>query len=247
MSKNNKLNVFKLRWLILLIVIVSLIILVLEQFNKTVEGQAQPVETWWYLPIEDYRIVSTLKKVKQAEVDAIIEPYMGRSFWNIPLAEIQSKLVRLDWVTKARVARSWPNLLGVSLTEQIPIARWGDNGLVNQLGEVFYPRSLDDYQDLVKLSGDLSFSSKVAKRFAQLQPLFADRQLWIAALALADDQVWTLTLFEGPQIRFSESLWQEQIERFLLVYPKLTNPLRNSAVYYDLRYSNGIALKQNIE
>ncbi|WP_130536937.1 cell division protein FtsQ/DivIB [Thiomicrorhabdus indica] len=202
-------------------------------------------QSWFSYPLADYEILTQTKQVNREQIDEVLKPYIGQSFWDLPLPEIQSKLMRLDWVVSAKVSRNWPDLLGVVITEQEAIARWGENGLVNQSGEVFYPTSMDGYDDYVLLDGDLQFAVLVSQRFSEIAPLFSQHDLWIESLVLLDEQVWELQIFQGPLIRFSEGVWREEIERFLLAYPELKSDFRNSAVYYDLRYSNGFVMKPN--
>ncbi len=202
--------------------------------------------SWFSYPLSGYELLSPTNQVNREQIDKVLEPYIGTSFWDLPLPEIQAKLMRLDWVVSAKVSRNWPDLLGVVITEQEAIARWGNDGLVNQAGDVFYPSSIEGYDDYVVLNGDLQFAVLVSQRFSEIAPLFTPLELWIESLELLDEQVWELQIYQGPLIRFSEEAWQEEVERFLLAYPKLNADFRNSAVYYDLRYSNGFVMKPNI-
>lgn len=195
-------------------------------------------------PLDNYQILTPLQQVTPDEVQAILQPYLGQSFWDLPLMEIQSKLIRLDWVVNAKVSRSWPNLLSVVLTEQKPIARWGENGLINQAGEVFYPKSLEGFYDLVRLEGDLQYTRQVVRRYVKIQQALKAQKLVVERLRYGNDQVWEVGLFDGPKIILSDGSWKEELERFLLAYPKLEASLRNSATRYDLRYSNGFAISQ---
>lgn len=221
-----------------------LAVIVSWQLADKREGNYNPLFSWLNYPLEAYQLASNIEKTNRQQIDEVLQPYVGDSFWDLPLLEIQSELMRLDWIVRAQVSRSWPNLLTVAVTEQKAVARWGDNGLVNQSGEVFYPSTLEGYEDLVVLDGDLQFAVKVAERFANLMPRFSQHDLWLESMVLLDEQVWELQVFEGPLLRFSDKLWEQQIERFLLAYPKLEASMINSAAYYDLRYSNGFVMKQ---
>lgn len=199
-------------------------------------------------PIESYHVSSALTQVQPEELDAVLQEYLGHSFWDLPLLEIQAKLMRLDWVVSATVSRVWPSRLNIHVVEQHPVARWGNNGLINQNGDVFYPSSLAGFENLVVLDGDLQFAVRITQRFADLMALFEQAQLHqqpmaIESLKLKDNFVWELKVYQGPALIFSENAWQAQIDRFLLAYPKVPDNLRNSTHQYDLRYSNGLAIQ----
>ena len=229
-------------WFAIALVVLSLAVI----WQLSDKREAANASTGWGFfsyPLQDFVLLSELKRVKQGDIETVLEPYIGASFWDLPLLEIQSKLMRLDWVVSAKVSRSWPDVVHIVLSEQEPIARWGQDGLINQNGEVFYPHSMDEFQNLVQLDGDLEFAILIAKRFAQLNALFQQQNIPLESLYLKANQVWELGIYQGSKIIFSEKEWGAQIERFLLAFSKISEDMRNSADYYDLRYSNGIVIQ----
>lgn len=195
-------------------------------------------------PLAGYNLLTKLNAQEQQAVEKVMARYLDESFWDLSLTEIQSGLLRLDWVVSAQVSRGWPDLLNIKLEKQVAIARWGENGLINQSGEVFYPTSIEEMTDLVLLDGNLDSAVLVAQRFSHVNTLFARQGIALASLRLLENQVWELGIYKGPKVVFSELEWRAQIERFLLSLPLLKAEIRNSALYYDLRYSNGLVVKQ---
>ena len=195
-----------------------------------------------YKPIERYELVLPINQVTKGEVDAALNPYLGASFWDIPLNKIQADLTRLDWVQSAQVKRKWPNLLYISVKEQIPIARWGEAGLVNRLGEVFFPESINNFTNLVKLDGSLADSERVLRNLIELQKQFTDLEFIIKSLSLSADDVWNISFLNGPTVVLDSLNYEQKLQRFLKAYPKLDPEMRKSARIYDLRYSNGFII-----
>lgn len=191
-----------------------------------------------YQPIKNYQLLSATHQVSQTEVDSAIEPYLGLSFWEIPLTKIQADLTRLDWIKNAEVKRQWPNTLYVYINEQKPVARWNDDGLINGYGEVFFPQAFNGYENLVRLEGELEDSSAVLQQLIVWQTQFDQLDMLIARLSYFN-KVWRISVLDGPDIVVDSQAKEEKILRFVRAFPQLDKTLRKSARSYDLRYSNG--------
>ncbi|MBF6058580.1 MULTISPECIES: cell division protein FtsQ/DivIB [Thiomicrorhabdus] len=198
----------------------------------------------FFKPIQDFKILTPLQHVRSEEIKEVLLPYLGSSFWNVPLDEIQSDLARLDWVDKVTVTRSWPDQLYISVQEQFPVARWGDEGLVNREGVVFYPNDIKEFSNLIRLDGDLSRSSDILLMLTRIQPKMKEAGLDVAAVKLRGDGVWDIAMQNGVEVVLGNENWQEHLQRFLRALPALSEDLRNSARRYDLRYSNGFVVGQ---
>lgn len=192
-----------------------------------------------FKPIQQYELVSDIQHVKPAEIDAVMQRYLGRSFWDVELETIQSELTRLDWVSSASVKRSWPAQLYVSIQEQKPVARWGQAGLVNQAGLVFYPNNLAGFNNLVVLEGQLADSAKILVRLSKFQTALKSIKFTISALSLQLDGIWKISLLDGSKIKLDKTDDNARLDQFVRAYPKLSMALRKSPQVYDLRYSNG--------
>ena len=228
----------------LMIVVLGLLGYLSWQFaNKTAETSAKGVVSHFLsYPLASYRVLSPLRYVTREEVESVLLSYQGQSYWDLPLPEIQSRLLRLDWVSDVTVSRNWPDKLDILIAEQRPLARWGDNGLITQAGEVFYPRSITSFSDWVQLNGALDKALLVVRRYnsflRELKPL----GFIIQSADLSADDVWTLKLYQGPEVVFTEKDWRLQLSRFVAAYSQLDEQVINSAQGYDLRYSNGFSI-----
>ena len=195
-----------------------------------------------YQPITSFELVSSINQVSEKEINEAVKPYLGGSFWDVPLNKIQAELTRLDWVHSSQVKRKWPDLLYISINEQIPVARWGEAGLVNRSGQVFFPKSMDGFTDLVMLDGTLADSEKVLRNLIALQNQFSNLDMVIRSLSLSADQIWHIQFLDGPGIVLDSLNYEHKLQRFIKAYPKLDMEMRKSARIYDLRYSNGFII-----
>jgi len=198
----------------------------------------------FYQPIQNFKLISPIGQVTHEELSDVVAPYLGSSFWDIPLNQIQAELTHLDWVRSAEVKRKWPNLLYISTIEHVPVARWGETGLVNRSGNVFFPHSIEGFENLVRLEGALDKSQEVLQAFVQLQKQFTVIDLVIESVELSASEVWNIQVLDGPEIVLDSLDYERKLQRFILAYPKLESSMRKSERVYDLRYSNGFIIAQ---
>jgi len=94
-----------------------------------------------------------LKYASRAKVLQVFEPDYGRSVYLLPLTVRRNKLLDIDWVHDASVARIWPNRVFVQVTERTPaafiklpasnIVRWG---LIDEEGMILDPPAKAQFQ-----------------------------------------------------------------------------------------------------
>src|SRR5678816_2292351 len=75
---------------------------------------------WTLFPLREAELKSAPQQAPRALID-----------------ELRAALEQVPWVRRAAVRRVWPDRLEVSLEEQVPLARWGAEALVNTYGERF--------------------------------------------------------------------------------------------------------------
>ena len=71
------------------------------------------------------------------QVEEVVRREVHGGFFTVNLNTARAAFERLPWVRGANVRREWPARLDVVLEEHMPMARWGDEALVNMQGEVF--------------------------------------------------------------------------------------------------------------
>jgi len=197
--------------------------------------QASPL----FKPIEHYELAGDLHFLQAEEVDQVLSHYYGVSFWQVELDVIQSELVRLEWVSQAVVKRHWPNRLYIEVVEQVPVARWGDTGLINQMGELFFPKEHNEFAHLILLEGEREDAHKVLSALTLFQKTLNPIEFTISSLKHQLDGGWRITLANGSKIILGSKASGHKLETFVSAYPQLVKSLRKSAQVYDLRYSNG--------
>lgn len=184
-----------------------------------------------------------LERVSSETVQKIVQPYIGESFWRVDLEKLHADLLRLEWVYKAEVKRRWPNKVIMTIEEQKPVARWGEDGLLNQSGDIFYPHDIAPFKDWVALEGNPLQSRQLLHDLVTFQATFKSLNWTIDALKQQPDGSWSIHFLSGVTVLLDSEDWQAKLSRFTRALPKTKQALRKFAQVFDLRYSNGFVIK----
>jgi cell division protein FtsQ len=85
----------------------------------------------------------------------------------------------------------------IRLEEQLPVARWGDESLLNNQGQAFTPKELANYEHLPQLFGPQRAQQQVMQQYQVLSQMLRPLGFSIARLELRERGSWFLTT--GPR------------------------------------------------
>jgi cell division protein FtsQ len=193
-------------------------------------------------PLRTLVVQGAFQRVTPIQVEAALAPGLEKGFLSLDLGRLKSRLEKLDWVETAHLRREWPDKLVVQLTEHRAAARWGDDGLLDERGDLFARRAAHAFPELPELDGPQGSEHEVASLYLALRHRLAAAQLAIASLRVDERGAWYLVLKTGQEIRFGRRDLQERVDRFFdVVQPALAAQLEHVR-YVDLRYTNGFAV-----
>jgi cell division protein FtsQ len=214
---------------------------------------AQP----WFA-LRTIEVKTPMAHVTEAQVRLVAERKVRGTFFTVDLERVRESLEKLPWVREARVERRWPDTLVVALTEHVPLARWNDNALVSETGEVFIAAL---GQPLPRLFGPDDSSYEVVDAYRRHQAALAPLGMSISELRLTPRRSWRIRLDNGMQLALGRLQPDERLARFVALYPRLfsaqaagptpTGTAVKGAVAaapvtpvtVDLRYSDGFAIR----
>ena len=193
-------------------------------------------------PMNELTVVGSLQRVTDLEVEEVVRSRLRGGFITANLDQLQRAIETLPWVDHARVQRRWPDGLVVQVTEQMPVARWGEAGLLNARGELFIKDTRHVPPELPRLEGPQHSEHQVAELLMQLQPRLLEAGLRPSGLKLDPRGAWELDLANGVTVRFGRRQLEERIDRFLKVGAPVVAGRPNDIAFLDMRYSNGFAV-----
>lgn len=197
----------------------------------------------WRFPVRHVQISGALTHVQSATLKGRILPYVSRGFFGVSVSGLRDHLLEMPWIEQVSIKRIWPDTLSIHLVEQQAVAHWGQKALLNPQGKRFVPADASALNDLPWLSGPAGEEIKVLKMYATMTELLVPLDTVIEKLALSPRQAWTLTLSNGLQLHIGSKEPLQRLQKFIAVYPELKQHTGKQAVYVDLRYNNGMAIR----
>jgi cell division protein FtsQ len=193
-------------------------------------------------PIELISVQGDLQYIDPEAVQAVIQPYLNESFLGIDLNAMRGDLAEMPWVANAAVTRVWPSQLIVHLDEQLPVARWGDEALLNNAGKAFKPEDISQFADLPQLDGPQRAKQRVMQYYQQFNRLLRPYGLGVAQLELRERGSWFLTTQDGIQVLLGRDELVDKMQRFLTIDQHMLAEYREQIARVDLRYNNAMAV-----
>ncbi|MCP8689574.1 cell division protein FtsQ/DivIB [Marinobacterium sedimentorum] len=222
----------------LVLVLVSLAI-----FAGLCTALAQQVWRWLDKPVTEVRVLGDARHLNKAELAQRLAAGLNAPLLQLDLSRVQERLLEEPWVRGAKVRRDWPPAIEVRIDEEVPVARWGDKGLLNHEGDIFWPELKPEYAALPRLNGPASDTGRVMAQFHDLNRMFQSAGLNLSGLSLEARGAWTLELDNGMRVVVGRERVTERLARFIQVYRQGLAEHAAQIEQVDIRYTNGVAVK----
>jgi cell division protein FtsQ len=198
------------------------------------------------LPIRAVKVEGRFTHVTaQALQQAVADAATG-GFLSVDVDAIRRAALSLPWVHSVGVRRVWPDTLRLTVTEQIAVARWGEQGLINSDGDVFTPDPSSFPPGLPELRGPAGTEGAVLSRYRAMNQALAPLKLRITRMVLDERRAWRLFMGGGMELVLGREQAEERLQRFINIYPALQAAEPPGIARVDMRYSNGFALQRKV-
>ncbi|MCJ0975535.1 cell division protein FtsQ/DivIB [Pseudomonas sp. PS1] len=193
-------------------------------------------------PISNVSVRGDLTYVDQQAVQARMAPFVEASFFEVDLDGLRHDLEQMPWIASVEVRRVWPDQVTVRLEEQLPIARWGDEALLNNNGQAFAPNDPMKYEHLPQLYGPKRAQQRVMQQYQMLSQMLRPLGFSISRLELRARGSWFLTTKQGIELLLGRDQIIEKMRRFIAIYQQELAQQNDKIARIDLRYANGLAV-----
>ena len=193
-------------------------------------------------PMFEIRQITIVGDLDQLDRDLLRKRALALrgSFFSLDLGAAAVEMRSVPWVRSASVRRVWPDGLEVTVEEQRPLARWGENELLNTHGERF----VAEYGGVLPyFDGPKGSEQLMLQTYGALRQRLAALPLAITDLELSERGAWRLTADNGLEVELGREDIQGRLSRFITVYPQLMRVAPPAGAVADLRYTHGFALR----
>lgn len=193
-------------------------------------------------PLRVVKVDGELRYLDRNHLQAVVAPFVQGGFFTVDVAIICREVENLPWVNKARVARAWPDGLNVTISEQEPVARWGEQGFLNRQGEPFFPLAGAAVPELPALSGPPGHEQAVLEKYRQIIRVLEPLGLEVTGVRLDERRAWHLETADGMQLELGRADTWQRLQRFIRAWPVVFAERSAGVRRVDLRYSNGFSV-----
>lgn len=199
--------------------------------------------TWLDRPIERVAIRGELHHVSADYLRSQLAPLLqGQTWLSADLPELRHAARNIAWLGEVRLSREWPYALVFELVEQVPVARWNDDYLLNPEGEPFAFAPIEPPAGLPDLAGPVGSGAEVLAYRERLSSRFERLGLTITQLRLEPRGAWRLQLDDGVWVMLGRSDREARLARLTAAWQRQLGPQATHIRYIDLRYPNGVAV-----
>ncbi len=199
--------------------------------------------TWLDRPIERVAIRGELQHVSADYLRSQLAPLLqGQTWLSADLPALRRAARNIDWLAEVRLSREWPYTLAFELVEQVPVARWNDDYLLNPDGEPFAFEPIEPPEGLPDLAGPVGSGAEVLAYHNRLSSRFDPMGITISQLRLEPRGAWRLQLDDGVWVMLGRSDRDARLARLAAAWERQLGPHAAHIRYIDLRYPNGVAV-----
>ncbi|HBC7440967.1 TPA: cell division protein FtsQ [Morganella morganii] len=165
------------------------------------------------------------------------------TFMTLDVNEVQQQLERIPWLRQVTVRKQWPDELKIHLVEYVPYARWNDSQMVDDAGRVFsLPAELTEKDSFPMLYGAQGSEQDVLSGYREMAQQLSGAGLKIKSASMSPRHAWQLVLDNDVRVELGRLDTKGRLQRFIELYPTLTQEQDKRVDYVDLRYDSGAAV-----
>jgi len=204
-------------------------------------------------PVSRVVVNGEFRNVVKQSIREEVRPYLADGFIFLDLQGIREQLLARPWIYEVVVSRQWPDQIVIAVTEQTPIARWGDSGFLNHRGVVFESKTVVVVSEqLPRLHGPPGSSGKVVGHYSEWRKLLQQKKLDIYQLKLAENGAWSALIGAGEvghrvPVALGSGDVMAKMRRFINAYDSLLSENFADVDRIDIRYNNGLAIAWRTE
>ncbi len=193
-------------------------------------------------PLTNVMIGGDFTFIETAELSELVVGEIDGGFLSVNLTRLGDVLREHPWVDEVRIRREWPSILNVEVIEEVPIARWGEKGFLNRLGEELLIKNNDHLGALPVLRADFGSSREMMENYQLMAELLIPTGLKIAQLKRDNLGVWFIDTATGVRLVIGRDQVSEKLRRFTSVWAAGLSYQLKQIETIDLRYPNGLAV-----
>ena len=195
------------------------------------------------LPIEWVDVTGPFERVSADQVRMAVASASGAGFFAVEPDAIQRRVRAVPWVADAVVTKRWPDTIEVRVLEHVALARFGEEHLISDGGELFQVEGAENIAELPVFHGQEDTAQEMVTFFKGAQALLDRANLRLNVLHYSRRGAWSAEIGHGIELEFGADRPLARLERFVEALEQLGPDADDRLVRVDLRYGHGFAVR----
>jgi len=193
-------------------------------------------------PVQRVLVEGSFQRVSPLEIERAVLKRVRGGLASVDLEAVRQEVETIPWVDRALVERRWPDAVHVVISEQVAVARWRDDGLVNARGELFVRNPRFVPPELPLLDGPDGRETEVAELYLGARGRLLESGLRLTGVRLDERGAWELTVGDGVTVRLGRQSVAGRVERFIALASPMVAKRLAEIDYVDMRYTHGFSV-----
>jgi len=194
-------------------------------------------------PIDKVRLYGEFSHIEAPKLQQALKQHLLGNFFKLDVDQVAEFLRQQPWVHQVAVRKQWPGTVVVVVTEHSPVAVWNKEYLLNTRGEVFRAPLQQVRTSLPQLAGPQGAEQDALNMFGKVQALLALHQFEATGLSVSERFAWELQLSNGIALKLGREDTLKRVQRFIDLYPVVSQHKPEPIMQVDLRYDTGLAVQ----
>ncbi|KFJ42514.1 cell division protein FtsQ/DivIB [Francisella philomiragia] len=179
---------------------------------------------------------------KQDLIDKIIS-LNNKQWFDLDIDTVEKYFYNMQGVDYTLVKKVWPSTLVVYIYDHKPVAYWNNNQILLDNMDIITPVVFDYDKNLPYIdSNDDTSKDYIYETLLELNKLAKNNKMQIVKISYRGNQ-FSVLLSDDIEVVLGSVKLKKRLELFFKSYKDVKN--YKSAKYFDMRYSDGFAVKYN--
>lgn len=192
--------------------------------------------------IEVVQITGDLSAAERERAAELISRQLPAGVLSLSVKAMRADLQAESWVDELGIWRQWPDAVRVDIVPQEAVARWREQALLSNRGQVIHPIEPMDDSGLPHLLGPEGAEVRVMALFQQVNARVRPHGLSVQRLEMSPDRTLRAELAGGARLIVNEADLPAQLRRLEQLLQSSLNERLEQVARLDTRYDNGVAV-----
>jgi cell division protein FtsQ len=192
----------------------------------------------WFT-IERITITGKTTHITQEQLSYIAKNRLRGTFFTLDINRLQREFLQIPWVQSVTVIREFPDAITVNVNEYEAVARFGEDGLVSESGNVFI--GADDSTTLPTFNGYASQIPQFLNSYNTLKPFLKAKNINLNQLDLNGSEITKLYFSNNLEVVICAADISKGVEVLSKYWDKLYQ-LNPNLTYINMCYKNAVAI-----